>query len=124
MATRVVLDAQLVTRAAFHEPVGAWPAEAVAEDQVEAPTGLVDEVVHVAFVSAVVAAREQHPLLAVKEGPAREVDRLYPREMASPENVAARIVDEQQDELRQVAPEQPGLDRAERGETVGEVVVF
>ena len=49
---------------------------AVAEQDVQAPADFVDEIVHVALVTAVVVAEEGDAALVVEEEPVREVDRL------------------------------------------------
>src|SRR4051812_17673061 len=76
VAPRVVLERLLDARAAVDEPARPRPADAVAEQQVQAPAHLVDEVVHVALMAAVVVAEEDDALLVVEEEPVRKVDRL------------------------------------------------
>src|SRR5262245_57959373 len=60
-----VLEFLLLLGAVADEPMGARVADAVAEDEIEPPADLVDEIVHVAFEAAVVVAAEQDAPLVV-----------------------------------------------------------
>ena len=99
-------------------------AVAVAEDDVQPPGDLVDEVVHVALEAAVVVAGEDHPALVVEEDPAREVDRLHAGQVAVVEDVPRHVVDREEHAGQRQAPEEAGLDEAERRERVLDDVVL
>src|SRR5258708_30765081 len=58
-----VLESQLVLGAVLDQPVGARIAATVAEDDVQSPSDLVDEIVHIGLMAAVIVADEQHALL-------------------------------------------------------------
>ena len=69
-------------------------SDAVAEYEIQSPSDLVDEVVHIGFEAAVVIAGEQNALLAVQKCPAREMDGLNSPEPAAVVDVARAIVDQ------------------------------
>src|ERR1700756_3033795 len=119
-----VLELHLAPRAAGNEPVGTRPAEAVAEDDIQAPGNLVDEVIHVGLMTAVIVAGEHDAGLVVEEDPAREVDRLHSRQVAAGEDVAARELDGRQYYKEQSATEPTWLDRPEGRVLVADVEVL
>src|SRR5580765_7176604 len=86
-----VLELLLVLRPMKQQPVGPRVANAIAEHEVQAPTDLVDKVVHVAFQAAVIVACEENPSLVVQKYPAREMDRTHAREMPAVVNVPAGV---------------------------------
>ena len=124
MSPLIELELQLAARTAGDEPVGARPAQAIAEHQVQTPGDLVDEVIHVGLMSAVVIAREQDPGLAIEKHPAREVNRLHPRQIAAREDITAGELNGHEHQGQQPAAEPPGFHGAERGVLVRDVVVF
>src|SRR5580765_8915194 len=86
----------------------------VAEREIEPIRNLVHEVVHVAFRAAIVVAGEVDAALVIEKHPAREVNGLYPSQ------VAARIQDrrdtvDQPERRGHRRPAEPSrLERAER----------
>src|SRR6478672_6785990 len=85
-----VLEAMFAARAAQQQPVSVRPANATAEGHIQAPGGLIDEIVHVGLMPTVVIAREQHPALVVNKHPAREMNRLHAGQIAARKYVAGR----------------------------------
>ena len=106
-------------RAIEDEPVGFGVAEAVAEDDVESPEDLVDEVAVVHFEAAIVVAGEVDTRL-VDEDPAREQDGLYATQEAVGEDVTRGVLDREEDEDDCPASEGAGLDAAVGAELIGD----
>ena len=77
MCAEVVLESGFIASAAKEQPARGGIALSVAEDCVQPPSHLVDEVVHVALQAAVVVACEDDSPAAVDECPARKVDCLH-----------------------------------------------
>src|SRR5258708_1643428 len=120
----VVFELLFVIGTALYQPARLGVADPVAEQQIESPADLVDEIIHVGFQRAVVIAREKHLALPVEEDPPGEVDRLDPGEVAAVEQVpAAGIVHRDQYDRGQ-PPEQAGLQAADDDVRVGGVVIL
>src|SRR5262245_62034901 len=82
VVVQILLERLFVGGPVVEQPAGARVAETVAEDSVQPPRDLVDEVVHVAFKAAVVVAGEHGPAPVVEEGPPGEMDGLDAGEAA------------------------------------------
>ena len=79
----VAFELLLVVRAVEDQIVRARIADAVAENEIETEPHLVDEVIHIAFQTAVVIAGEVEALSVVDEHPSREMDRAHAGEAAA-----------------------------------------
>lgn len=74
MAAKVVLESLLVSSAVKDEPPCSGIADTVAEDNIQSEEDFVDEVIHVAFKTAIIIAGEDDPLPAIEKNPARELN--------------------------------------------------
>src|SRR6267142_1966780 len=108
-----VLEVMLTTRSAQQQPVGVRPANPAAEGHIQAPRGLVDEIVHVGLVPTVVIAREQHPALVVNKHPPRKMNRLHAGKIAARKYVAGGELNDGEHERDEGASEHTRLRRAE-----------
>ena len=124
MPVKVVFEFLFARRAADQQPIRVGIADAVAEQQVQAPGNLVDEVVHVAVERAVVIAREEHLLAVVQKDPAGEVNRVYPPEIAPFVDVAGAVIDDPQQEDDGRKPEPSRLQMTQHDIRVGDVMIL
>ena len=124
MPEQVIFELLLVRRAAGQQPVGAGVTDAVAEQQVQSPSHLVDEIVHIAVERAVVIAREEHLPAIVQKHPSCEVDRMYPTEMAAVVNMARAVIDDPQQEDHGREPEPAWLQITQHDVRVGDIVIL
>src|SRR5437588_6814498 len=124
MPPQHILVRLFILGAIQHQPIRPGITYSVAEHQIESPSYLVDEIVHVAIQAAVIVAGENHALLVVHEHPASRMDGGNPRQMATNENVARGVLHQPQQVAHQPAAQQTGLDATDYRELVGNVVVF
>jgi len=110
--------------AVVDEPPGARITDEVAEDDIEAPPDLVDEIVHIGLMAAVVVAGEEATPLAVEQDPAREVDRLDAREVAAIVDMPRTVTGEPENRRQQRKAKPVRLDAADNRILVGHVVIL
>src|SRR5882762_11797531 len=100
-----VLEPELVLGAVLDQPIAARIAEPTPEREIETPSDLVDEIIHIRLAAAVVVAGEQQAPVAVQKDPAGEVDRANARKESFVVDVARTVIDEPENDDRHPAAE-------------------
>src|ERR1035441_3706558 len=124
MSAKVVLECLLVFGTVLNQPIRAWVADAVAENDVQPKPNFVDEVVHIAFKATVVVAREDDPPSSVQNNPAGEVNRRDAGKPAAIEHMPGGVVNCLQDGGDGQTTKQTWLEAAHGAELVGDLVIF
>ena len=124
MAPQGIFELLFPLRALFDQPAGSRIADPVAEDQIQPPGHLVDEVIHVALQAAVVVAGKEEPAVVVQQHPACEMDGPDARQKTAPVDMPRRVVQQQQRNLQQPQPEQARLHITQHIEMVGDIAVL
>ena len=124
MYTNIVLESLLIFRAVENQPVGFRVANSVTEHGIQSPGNFVDEIIHVAFLAAIVVAGEDHAPLFIDNNPTGKVDGLYPGEIFLIENVPGTVIRCQKDAHHGQSPKPSRLDIADGTELVLRYQVF
>src|ERR1700756_2096268 len=103
VTTQEVFELLLVLGAIEHKPITGGVTNAVAKNQIQAPSNLVNEVVHIAVKAAIVVACKEQALLLVDEYPSGEVNCGHSCQMPAVVDVPRSIVHQ---------PEKEGESRA------------
>src|SRR5215813_1480832 len=106
------------------QPVGGGISHAVAEYQIQSPSNLINEVVHVALETAIVIAGEDHPFLVVDEDPARSMYGGDPGKIAPDIDVARGPLHYPEKETHCPKTKAPRFDRTNDRELIGNIVVL
>src|SRR5690348_4985239 len=119
-----ILELLLVLRALKKQPVSCRITNPVAEHDVQPKRNLVDEVVHVAFKTAIVITAKDESLPVVDEHPARKVDRRHTREMTTRVDVSRRVFNQPKQRHERPTPEESRFQTAHRSKLVRDAVIF
>src|SRR4051794_27882886 len=111
-----MLVGDLVAGASKDQPTRFRESCPVAEDEVDSPGEPGDEVVHVAFLAAVVAAAEDEPPVVVEQHPPREMDGVDAGEVVPGDRMTIGEVKPGQGHPHSHLTDYPGLDLADRRE--------
>src|ERR1700739_1757786 len=124
MTAQEVFELLLVLGTVKHQPVSGGIADTIAESQVQPPSDLVDEIIHVAVEAAIVVTGKDHSPFIVEEYPAREVNGGDTRQMPAHKEVARRVVHQPEQEDQRPSPKHSWLDATHGTELIGHVDVF
>src|SRR5439155_21082956 len=91
---------------------------------IEAETELIDEVVHIAFIAAVIVAEKTQPLSTADQHPAREVDGADAPQASGLDDVTRCIVDHQKNASDGHEPQQARFQGTQCTVRIRDIMIF
>ena len=92
MPAKEILERQLIFGSVHDKPVRLRITHTIAEDDIEPPRNLIDEVTHVSFEAAIIVTRKEEPRAVIKKYPPSEMDGIHSRQKSTVVNMSRRIL--------------------------------